>query len=48
MLCDISRNDCVAEQGLYPVSSNSTHCFLGFDATLFLVTLVGSIYDGVL
>ena len=45
MLCDVSSIDCVAEQGLYPVSSNSTRCFLGFDTTLFLV---GSIYDGAL
>ena len=45
MLCDISRADCVEEQGLYPVSSSSTRCFFGFDTTLFLV---GSIYDGAL
>ena len=45
MLCDISRTDCAAEQGLYPVSYNSTRCFFGFDTTLFLV---GSIYYGAL
>ena len=36
MLCDITRADCVEEQGLYPVSSNSSRCFRGFDTTYLL------------